>query len=539
MDVAIVGAGIAGLSAALYLIDNSPQTSLIIVEANNRVGGRMLVEEDGSDLGAAFVGPYQDHLMRLIDRYDLKLYKVPTEGRTAQLLNGHATSYEGEVPAASYFAVLDLNKAMVRIEELESQLDVEHPERHPRAEEFDHMTVDEWIRRELISGSGPWKKAARDLLIGGIKTTFCCDPSETSVLGFLWGVKTNGGLRKVFSEDGGLQDSKVVGGAGQVPLLQAKEIMSKRGPESIKLQYAVKRIELVALNDIRVECWSTARADPPSVLYVKAKKVVMAIPPHQQLRIEHTPAMPGNRLQALQRWPMGHVIKTLTFYEKPYWREHGLNGLGLCDEGIALVCMDDTKPTMTKGCLVGFVVADAAAQWSTASKDERKATLAKHYAKLFKDERMLTPCDYKEKNWAEEPWVGGCYCAFPLPGAMMKYKSLPLLFEPYQKAIYPAGTEFGKVSVGCMDGAVESGERAARNILIDSGRLSGTTSSSANRYDKLEIPEPSPKMPRVDLPPISFLERHLPSSNQLIQGTLLVALSAAAGVALRMWSHNS
>ena len=41
---------------------------------------------------------------------------------------------------------------------------------------------------------------------------------------------------------------------------------------------------------------------------------------------------------------MGSVIKTVTFYEKAFWREKGLNGVLISDSSPAYVTVDDTKP---------------------------------------------------------------------------------------------------------------------------------------------------------------------------------------------------
>ena len=41
---------------------------------------------------------------------------------------------------------------------------------------------------------------------------------------------------------------------------------------------------------------------------------------------------------------MGSVIKTVTFYEKAFWREKGFNGVLISDSSPAYVTVDDTKP---------------------------------------------------------------------------------------------------------------------------------------------------------------------------------------------------
>src|SRR2546423_11538585 len=66
-DVIVVGAGLAGLTAARRVA--AAGKSVIVVEARNRVGGRTLNHElpggKWSELGATFLGPTQDHILGL------------------------------------------------------------------------------------------------------------------------------------------------------------------------------------------------------------------------------------------------------------------------------------------------------------------------------------------------------------------------------------------------------------------------------------------------------------------------------------------
>src|SRR3954462_15545800 len=66
-DVIVIGAGLAGLSAAREVLRGGP--SVLILEARGRVGGRTLNHNIGggkiADVGGDWVGPTQDYLMAL------------------------------------------------------------------------------------------------------------------------------------------------------------------------------------------------------------------------------------------------------------------------------------------------------------------------------------------------------------------------------------------------------------------------------------------------------------------------------------------
>ncbi len=65
---------------------------------------------------------------------------------------------------------------------------------------------------------------------------------------------------------------------------------------------------------------------------------------------------------------------------------------------------------------------------------------------------------YLERDWAAEEYSRGCYGAFATPAALTRFGST--LRRPVG-AIHWAGTETATRWAGYIDGAVESGERAA------------------------------------------------------------------------------
>jgi monoamine oxidase len=76
--------------------------------------------------------------------------------------------------------------------------------------------------------------------------------------------------------------------------------------------------------------------------------------------------------------------------------------------------------------------------------------------------RAGKPEDFIEKSWAEEEWSRGCYEGYTPPGVLTAFG--PALREPVGP-IHWAGTETATKWNGYMDGALQSGERAAREVL--------------------------------------------------------------------------
>jgi monoamine oxidase len=82
VDVVVVGAGVAGLAAARALA--GADREVIVLEARDRVGGRTLNEPIGDgkvvEIGAQWVGPTQDRVLRLIDDLGLETFPTYTGG---------------------------------------------------------------------------------------------------------------------------------------------------------------------------------------------------------------------------------------------------------------------------------------------------------------------------------------------------------------------------------------------------------------------------------------------------------------------------
>jgi monoamine oxidase len=125
------------------------------------------------------------------------------------------------------------------------------------------------------------------------------------------------------------------------------------------------------------------------------------------------------------------------------------------------VMFDNTPPGGTPGVLLGFLEGAHARALGRVSADERRAAVVASLADYF-GPRASSPSDYVELDWCAEEWTGGCYGAHFPTGVWTQYG--PALREPVGR-IHWAGAETGTVWSGYMDGAVQSGVRAAAEII--------------------------------------------------------------------------
>ena len=97
-DIVIVGAGLAGLTAARDL-KKAGVNSFKVLEARNRVGGRTLNQDLGrgaiADAGGQWIGPTQFAILELARELGVATHPTFNDGKIAVLINGDATSVDG------------------------------------------------------------------------------------------------------------------------------------------------------------------------------------------------------------------------------------------------------------------------------------------------------------------------------------------------------------------------------------------------------------------------------------------------------------
>jgi monoamine oxidase len=192
----------------------------------------------------------------------------------------------------------------------------------------------------------------------------------------------------------------------------------------------------------------------------RAGRVIVAIAPTLAGRIDYEPALPAPRDQLTQRMPQGSVIKVEAVYPKPFWRAAGLNGYSNSDRPPIHFTYDNSPPGGTPGVLLGFVAGSDARRLGAISAAARRRAVLGAFERLF-GRAAARPRRLIEHNWSSEVWTRGCYAGFLGPGVWSDLGSA--LRAPVGR-VHWAGTETSEVFMGYMDGAVRSGERAAREV---------------------------------------------------------------------------
>ena len=111
--------------------------------------------------------------------------------------------------------------------------------------------------------------------------------------------------------------------------------------------------------------------------------------------------------------------------------------------------------------LVAFLLGNSARRWTGRGVGERRDQVLSSLSRYF-GPQALDAVDYVDKDWNQDPWAQGCSVGLMGTGVMTAYG--PTIRRPCGR-LHWAGTETALQWTGFMDGAVESGERAAQEVL--------------------------------------------------------------------------
>lgn len=450
-DVVVVGAGPSGLTAANEL--TKAGLSVAVLEARDRVGGRTWTDTiDGAvlEIGGQWVSPDQTALYETLDSLGLDTYPRYRDGDSIYIApDGDRTVYSGDSFPVSERTRAEMDRLIAILDELAAEIGADEPWASPRARELDTVSFSRWLA-DLSDD-----EEARDniglFVAGGMLTK----PAHAfSALQAVLMAASAGSFSNLVDEDF-ILDRRVVGGMQQVSIRLAERLGS-----DIFLNAPVRTIRwddegVTVLADGDVE--------------VRARRVVLAVPPNLYTRISFDPPLPRRQHQMHQHQSLGLVIKVHAVYETPFWREDGLSGTCFSAAELVQEVYDNTNHGDTRGTLVAFVSDEKADAMFELSADERKQRILESVAR-FLGPRAAEPVVYYESDWGSEEWTRGAYAASYDLGGLHRYgrdQRTPV------GPIHFSCSDLAGAGYQHVDGAIRMGRDTARAIVDASVQTTG------------------------------------------------------------------
>ena len=341
-NVAIIGAGLAGLTAARELV--AAGRSVVVLEARDRVGGRTLNADLGgghvTELGAQFIGPTHDRIAALAKAVGVRTFATYNAGEDISLFAGQRGTYPATPGIPTDPDITSILGPILQLDKLATEVPVDAPWTAKRAAEFDRQTLQDY---KAANVPNPIGAAAFDL---ACRVIWGAEPRELSMLyalAFIAGAgnaSTPGSFVRLITTPNGAQESRSAGGSQRV-----SEQVAERLGRRVVLGTPVRRIVQDG-DGVRVIA---------SGLTVSARRAIVTVPPVLALDIAFSPVLPRSKLRLLRGLRPGHTIKAEAVYPRPFWRDAGLSGQCIGDAPVAAT-FDNSPPDGSIGVLMGFIV---------------------------------------------------------------------------------------------------------------------------------------------------------------------------------------
>jgi monoamine oxidase len=429
---------------------------VILLEARDRVGGRAWNHDIGgghiAERGAAFVGPTQDRVLALARDLGVGTFPTYNTGENVYVADGTRSTYSdtgitGTAPPDPVI-LADLASTIPVLDQMSLTVPVDAPWKSPNAAPWDGQTLETWFEANSVT------RRFREVAAASMRPIFGAEPRELSLLFVLFYIASSGNentpgtFERNFNTRDGAQMWRFVGGSQVIARKIAKQLGSR-----VVLRSPVRRIA-------QGSGGVTVLLDRVTV---RAKRAIVATPPALAGRIDYHPILPFERDQLTQRYGQGTLTKVTAIYNRPFWRDSGLTGAAIDTGGPVSATYDGSPPRGGPGVVFGFVGGDNARSYDAMSRSDRRAAVLNQYATFF-GSRAKNARDFFETSWPAERWTRGSPVGIPSTGTLLAYGSR--IRRPVGR-IHWAGTETSTYWNGYMDGAVRSGERAAREVLAE------------------------------------------------------------------------
>nr|XP_022920622.1 amine oxidase [flavin-containing] A [Onthophagus taurus] len=446
-DVIIIGGGIAGLSAALNIIERDQMLSVLILEATDSIGGRakpIPIECKSNvstfDSGGHFVSRRQTHLMNLLKRLDMEVvdYNFYGDSLTEIDTDRVLKSQRSFLMVGSDNEKDELVCFYKKLGDLCKNVSMENPMGSVESERLDSISMEEFILNELDS------EVTRQHFRNIVRTTCGSEPVDVTPLFYLaYCNSAEGVLGAHLRVVNGGRQSYVNGG----------------------IHYLIeKMVEIIGENRIIINnpVLEITRSDQEVIICAIKKTLrcrccIISVPPSKLLEIKFKPPLNPGKLKVLREMQGKTWIRFIATYKEPFWEKKELNGDVFINTKRAVkIVLNVSVPNCH--VLTGLVDVQQFQEDFSNHDLEVLQQLSEYFG-----EEALDPLDYIERSWPESSQESAMCCNPSKLGIMKDFHEIR---RPIGRLFF-AGSETATYWYGHISGAIQTGLRAAMEVLFE------------------------------------------------------------------------
>lgn len=452
VNVVVIGAGLAGMHAAMLLAENG--ASCVVLEASARTGGRVFTADRFAgrpELGGNQIGPTYARVRDVARRLGVKL--APRANVNAP----YSFIVDGKLLTADQWPESPLNRTVGDERSvLPHALSGMYVERRtpfktldawlaPEAEQYD-VSVYQWLKGQGAS------EAAIQLIdeglidpgVHGVSALTVLQEATRSALELQAITNTNAEAGMDVYQRWALASSHVVGGSSRLT-----EAMAEKLGDRLRLE---KIVAVVDQSDkgCEVTCTDGSR--------YQSDFVIAAVPFSVLRQVRFRPLMTGAQGEAVAVMPYGRQSQVWFTVTRPYWEDDGIDA-SMWGNGPLTLIRQQIDPDGSREKLGVLAIGDKASTLDRLPPADRGRFVLDYLARMRPATRGRLELA-GVFSWEEAPFVHGCRHSYA-PGQAARFRHD--MIKPHGR-VHFAGEHTRRLEVG-MESAMESGERTALEIL--------------------------------------------------------------------------
>ena len=432
-SVLVVGAGLAGLSAAVRLRKDGARVT--VVEARDRVGGRVLTLRDGfakgqhAEAGGDFIDHEQEDIRRLADQYGLPVRTILRQGFSFVRHKGRGQIHGRPMKGArAWKPIVDRAKPWI-----EAYRQAEQRWESAVVRSLAQRSVAQWL--DEIDADGNMRAMVR-----GLRGFFLADPEDLSLLVL---------IEQLASEAPGAEpEGRIEGGNDRLPRAMAVEL-----GEAVHLNTTAR-----AVHDNQRSVRVTVERAGGDRTQMNADYVILAVPVTTLRALEITPDLPTEQAKVFERLRYGRVTKSLLQFDRRFWKRKGRSPAYGTDAPTGAIWDANEEQRGPAGILTLMAGGQASEDTQKILAQEGVQGLVHALDWLKPDKAALLHSHHV--TWEHDSWAQGGYAYFD---PSFDPSGRPWLARPHGRLLF-AGEHTSIQWQGYMNGAVESGLRAAAEV---------------------------------------------------------------------------